>query len=176
MKGCSTPLAILALMVSSSIWHAPVLAADHCASTGTCEQANAAQGSAGKVPLPAAKSAASFNVIPEAAAQMLQPEGARKLENVPIVFETAGNRREVRAPLDGLPDTRQDAKLSLLQKSTDPLTERPRSRSDSPSSDKHAAGWARLDDSPIPEPGTWAVLIAGILGICAVARPRIFTS
>ena len=37
--------------------------------------------------------------------------------------------------------------------------------------------WARLPDaSAIPEPGLWALLLAGFLGICAVARPRIFSS
>jgi hypothetical protein len=36
--------------------------------------------------------------------------------------------------------------------------------------------WVRLADSPAPEPGIWAVLIAGFLGMCAVARPRIFSS
>jgi hypothetical protein len=178
---CGTPLAILALMVSASVWHAPVLAADHSGNSGGLGQANAIRGNAAhdnadKAPSPAAKGATSFNVIPEAAAQTLQPEGARKLENVPIVFESARSRREVRAPLGDLPGAHQDTKLSLLKNATDPLQERPRSRSDTPSADKQAAAWARLDESPIPEPGTWAVLIAGILGICAVARPRIFSS
>jgi len=158
---CSTPLAILALMVSASLWHAPVLAAP------PSDAAKAA----------AAKGANTFSVIPEAAAQALQPQGARKLENVPVVFESARSRREAPTPLGGLPETRQDAKLSLLQNSTDPLAERARTRSDSPPADKETtAGWARVDDGPNPEPGTWAVLIAGILGICAVARPRIFHS
>ena len=162
MNRCSTPLAILALIISGSVWHAPVLAAP--------------PSDAAKPAVPVAKGANSFSVIPEAAAQALQPQGARKLENVPVVFESARSRREAPTPLGGLPETRQDAKLSLLQNSTDPLAERARTRSDSPPADKEAAGWARVDDSPNPEPGTWAVLIAGILGICAVARPRIFHS
>jgi hypothetical protein len=37
--------------------------------------------------------------------------------------------------------------------------------------------WLRLPESgAIPEPGLWALLLAGFLGICAVARPRIFSS
>lgn len=37
--------------------------------------------------------------------------------------------------------------------------------------------WLRLPGSgAIPEPGLWALLLAGFLGICAVARPRIFSS
>lgn len=37
--------------------------------------------------------------------------------------------------------------------------------------------WLRLPESgTMPEPGLWALLLAGFLGICAVARPRIFSS
>lgn len=37
--------------------------------------------------------------------------------------------------------------------------------------------WLRLpESSAIPEPGLWGLLLAGFLGICAVARPRIFSS
>lgn len=37
--------------------------------------------------------------------------------------------------------------------------------------------WLRLPESgAMPEPGLWALLLAGFLGICAVARPRIFSS
>jgi hypothetical protein len=37
--------------------------------------------------------------------------------------------------------------------------------------------WLRLSESgAVPEPGLWALLLAGFLGICAVARPRIFSS
>lgn len=40
----------------------------------------------------------------------------------------------------------------------------------------HDDEWVRLSEGPMPEPGAWAVLLAGILGIFAVARPRIFSS
>jgi len=37
--------------------------------------------------------------------------------------------------------------------------------------------WVRLaDGNSSSEPGIWALLLAGFLGICAVARPRIFSS
>lgn len=36
--------------------------------------------------------------------------------------------------------------------------------------------WMRSADSAPVEPGIWALLLAGFLGICAVARPRIFES
>lgn len=36
--------------------------------------------------------------------------------------------------------------------------------------------WARSADGAPAEPGFWVLLVAGFLGICAVARPRIFTS
>ncbi len=37
--------------------------------------------------------------------------------------------------------------------------------------------WLRLPErGAMPEPGLWALLLAGFLGICAVARPRIFSS
>jgi hypothetical protein len=43
--------------------------------------------------------------------------------------------------------------------------------------DGHKEQWLRLPEgSAIPEPGLWALLLAGFLGICAVARPRIFSS
>lgn len=34
----------------------------------------------------------------------------------------------------------------------------------------------RASANPIPEPGLWVVLIAGFLGMCAVARRRLFSS
>jgi hypothetical protein len=38
-----------------------------------------------------------------------------------------------------------------------------------------AEEWFRLAANfPIPEPGSWTMLIAGLLGMCAVARRRIF--
>jgi len=36
--------------------------------------------------------------------------------------------------------------------------------------------WLRSDDSAPVKPGIWALLLAGFLGVCAVARPRIFES
>lgn len=43
--------------------------------------------------------------------------------------------------------------------------------------DDRLGQWLRLPEaSAIPEPGLWALLLAGFLGICAVARPRIFSS
>lgn len=36
--------------------------------------------------------------------------------------------------------------------------------------------WMRTAERPIPEPGLWAVLVAGFLGVCAMARRRIFSS
>lgn len=39
-----------------------------------------------------------------------------------------------------------------------------------------AENWVRKSDRAPAEPGLWVLLVAGFLGICAVARPRIFTS
>lgn len=39
-----------------------------------------------------------------------------------------------------------------------------------------AGNGARTSDRAASEPGLWVLLVAGFLGICAVARPRIFTS
>jgi hypothetical protein len=39
-----------------------------------------------------------------------------------------------------------------------------------------AENWLRKSDRAPAEPGLWVLLVAGFLGICAVARPRIFTS
>ena len=37
--------------------------------------------------------------------------------------------------------------------------------------------WFRLSaPEAFPKPGNWAILVAGLLGMCAVARPRIFSS
>lgn len=43
-------------------------------------------------------------------------------------------------------------------------------------SDGTGAAWLRSADGAPAEPGFWALLLAGFLGICAVARPRIFAS
>lgn len=164
MNSCGTSLAILALMAYGAI-ALPALAGEPCGKA-PCVQPGA--------DAPAQTPSSKFSVIPEAAAQPL--EGARKLENVPVILDGGRGHRDARAPAGGAPEARQDTQLSLLQNSTDPLQERAHSRSDTPDAGKQAAGWVRLDDGPIPEPGAWAVLIAGVLGICAVARPRIFTS
>ncbi|MEO8716785.1 MAG: hypothetical protein ABI423_01055 [Burkholderiales bacterium] len=42
--------------------------------------------------------------------------------------------------------------------------------------DRSAEQWMRSPDSAPAEPGLWALLAAGFLGICALARPRIFAS
>lgn len=98
--------------------------------------------------------------------------GARKLENVPIVrdkSDEAQYRQERRNPTGGVEDDRQDGGLSLLQNSPRPVPGTTLARNDG-----REEQWVRLPERTIPEPGAWAVLIAGLLGICAVARPRIF--
>jgi hypothetical protein len=100
--------------------------------------------------------------------------GVHKLENVPIVRDNAGNApygEERRNPTGGVEDDRQDTRLSLLQNSPRSVPGTALTRNDS-----REEQWMRLPDRTIPEPGAWAVLIAGLLGICAVARPRIFSS
>jgi hypothetical protein len=100
--------------------------------------------------------------------------GVRKLENVPIVRDNSGEaqyHQERRNPNGGVDADRQDTRLSLLQNAPRTVPGSKLTRSDSPQEQ-----WLRLPDTAIPEPGTWAVLIAGLLGICAVARPRIFSS
>jgi hypothetical protein len=42
--------------------------------------------------------------------------------------------------------------------------------------DEQQGDWMRTSENKVPEPGLWAVLIAGFLGVCAMARPRIFSS
>jgi len=42
--------------------------------------------------------------------------------------------------------------------------------------DEQPGDWIRTAESTVPEPGLWAVLIAGFLGVCAMARPRIYSS
>lgn len=54
---------------------------------------------------------------------------------------------------------------------------RPLPRASQTGNDGQKEQWVRLSDGNfIPEPGIWALLIAGFLGMCAVARPRIFSS
>lgn len=58
-----------------------------------------------------------------------------------------------------------------------PGAPRPQSDSAQDANDGREAQWLRLSESgAVPEPGLWALLLAGFLGICAVARPRIFSS
>lgn len=46
-----------------------------------------------------------------------------------------------------------------------------------PGSDGQGEQWLRQPEgSASTEPGLWVLLLAGFLGICAVARPRIFSS
>ncbi len=100
--------------------------------------------------------------------------GVRKLENVPIVRDNSGNAQysqERRNPTGDAEDGRQDTRLSLLQNSPRSVPGTTLTRDD-----RSQEQWMRLSERTIPEPGAWAVLIAGLLGICAVARPRIFSS
>lgn len=100
--------------------------------------------------------------------------GVRKLENVPIVRDNSGNAQysqEPRNPAGGAEDDRQDTRLSLLQDSPRSVPGTTLTRDE-----RSPEQWMRLSDRTIPEPGAWAMLIAGLLGICAVARPRIFSS
>ena len=100
--------------------------------------------------------------------------GVRKLENVPIVRDNSGKTQynpERRNPTGGVEDEPQDTRLSLLQNSPRPVPGTTLTRNEG-----REEQWMRLPDRTIPEPGAWAVLIAGLLGICAVARPRIFSS
>jgi len=54
---------------------------------------------------------------------------------------------------------------------------RPQPGSAQAGNDGREEQWLRLSESgAVPEPGLWALLLAGFLGICAVARPRIFSS
>jgi hypothetical protein len=50
-----------------------------------------------------------------------------------------------------------------------------------PAADRSGSGrgaeqWMRSADDAPAQPGIWALLAAGFLGICALARPRIFAS
>ena len=92
--------------------------------------------------------------------------GARKLENVPVELNGAVDKK-LRSEARNPSGEGRETKLALLHAT--PLTSR-----DTPTGTEEQ--WVRVPDSPIPEPGTWAILLAGFLGICAVARPRIFSS
>jgi len=100
---------------------------------------------------------------------------ARKIENAHSALNGMADSQftlDRPAPSAAPRNMAQDGKLALLENAPLPLNGN--SKVASPRPDQT---WVRLSDTPnIPEPGSWAVLLAGFLGICAVARPRIFTS
>lgn len=167
----------LFLMIAASIWPAAAFAShrsDFAKKDSVCD----AYGRSIRAALPVPGDASVRSRTPDRPAAARKIEGVRKLENVPIVFDGVGSRQEVRTPSD-VADARQDNKLSLLENA--PLSRQNGSLAKArdvsrPGNNGLEAQWMRLDDSPIPEPGIWAMLVAGFLGICAVARPRIFSS
>jgi hypothetical protein len=167
----------LFLMVAASIWPAAAFAS-HRSDTAKKDSVCDAYGRSIRAALSVPDDAGARPRTPDHPTATRKIQGARKLENVPIVFDGVGSRHEARTPAD-VADARQDTKLSLLENAPLPrqngsLTKaRDVSR---PANNGLEAQWMRLDDSPIPEPGIWAMLVAGFLGICAVARPRIFSS
>jgi hypothetical protein len=94
---------------------------------------------------------------------------AHKIENVPLNNTRGDNklRGESRGQAAATDSARSDTKLALLD------TARLRNPSASPANPQEEQ-WLRISESP--QPGSWAILLAGFLGICAVARPRIFSS
>ncbi len=107
----------------------------------------------------------------KACAEASEPEAsARKIETVPLPAGAAGLAElapERPRPSAGVGDILPDARRAV--------------RRDMPNANARATTghddeWVRVSEKPIPEPGAWAVLLAGILGIFAVARPRIFSS
>ena len=137
------------LMVGASLCQTPALAAD---------QRNA-DARVTKAVLPLANERAPGAVAGAAIG------ATRKIENVPVILNGDDRLRgEVRIPGAG---ENRDTKLALLQAT--PLAARE-------GAGKPDEQWVRASDHPMPEPGTWAMLLAGFLGICAVARPRIFSS
>ena len=174
MQRIVTPF--LFLMIAASIWPAAAFAShrsDPAKKESVCDASGRSIRAALAVPGDAA-------VRPHAtrptAARKIQ--GVRKLENVPIVFDGVGSRHEARTPTE-VADARQDTKLSLLENTPLPRQNGSLAKArdvSRPGNNALEAQWMRLDDTPIPEPGIWAMLVAGFLGICAVARPRIFSS
>jgi len=99
---------------------------------------------------------------------------ARKIEDGQSALNAGNSQFPLDRPsLAGAPrDMEQPGKLALLENV--PL---PSKDSANAACLRRGETWVRLSDTPnIPEPGTWAVLLAGFLGICAMARPRIFSS
>lgn len=71
----------------------------------------------------------------------------------------------------GIGDARQESKLSPLRNT--PVFFSGTAQS---GNDRREEPSVRPSANSIPEPGTWVVLIAGFLAMCAVARRRIFPS
>lgn len=138
----------VSLMVCASTVQSPAFASDQ-----------RAEGSFIHAALPLAHERAA-GAIPSA------PMAARKLENVPVESNSAADNK-LRSDARNPSGEGRETKLALLHST--PLA----SRDTATGTEEQ---WVRIPDSPIPEPGTWAILLAGFLGICAVARPRIFSS
>jgi len=98
----------------------------------------------------------------------------RKIENIQSALNERGDGQfalDRPSTADASRDTGQPGKLALLENPALP------SKGSSTAAAQPSQTWVRLSDTPnVPEPGSWAVLLAGFLGICAVARPRIFSS
>lgn len=98
----------------------------------------------------------------------------RKIEELHSVLRGSNSQFAIdRSGPAGAPrDMEQPGKLALLENVQLPLNDSARA-----AALRRDQTWVRVSDTPnTPEPGTWAVLLAGFLGICAVARPRIFSS
>ncbi|MEX2125835.1 MAG: hypothetical protein WD795_18245 [Woeseia sp.] len=99
---------------------------------------------------------------------------AGKGEGMPIVLDNAGRTTHGstgRRPSGGVGDARQGIELSLLQSSPIRLAGAAQA-----GDDRQAEQWVWTSDGSTAEPGIWIVLIAGFLGMCAVARRRILIS
>ncbi|MEO8165669.1 MAG: hypothetical protein ABI619_09765 [Betaproteobacteria bacterium] len=150
------------LMIVASLWPAVALSADE---RGTLDQA------------PCAHTAyMDQNTAP--AKNALQPcepatdahTGAHKIENVPLAtvagaaIESGPDRPQPSAGIaEALPEGRRAVRRDMPN-------------ANARVQNGHNDEWVRLSEGPIPEPGAWAVLLAGILGVLAVARPRVFSS
>lgn len=82
-----------------------------------------------------------------------------------------GSRHQPGRAGSGSGDARQDGKLSPLR--SIPVFFSGTAQS---GNDRHEEPPVRASANPVAQPGTWVVLIAGFLGMCAVARRRIFPS
>ncbi len=100
--------------------------------------------------------------------------GTGKGESMPIVLDTSDRTTDGltgRSPSGGARDARPVMELSLIQSTPVRLPGTPQAGNDRP-----AEQWMWASDSSIAEPGIWVVLIAGFLGMCAVARRRFLIS